>query len=170
MENFSPNLSKILDLYFDINNLTIKDIYDLKKIIDEDVEQIEKYNAFDSIRKAMLLTDNDSEDSMKNIYVANIVKSVKDKYGSQAVHDFIYKMCGDMEGNDILHRIYNLTDKQMNRFMSGQNSNLTSDEKQELKKLREGLEKLKKELKSETGSDLETGDYIAHYRKKYPAY
>ncbi|MDC4516850.1 hypothetical protein OHV55_18405, partial [Acinetobacter baumannii] len=55
-DHLSPNLKKIVENYADLN---LREIYQLKQIIDEDLYEIEKNQALLDIQNAILITESD---------------------------------------------------------------------------------------------------------------
>lgn len=103
-DNLSPNLKKIVENYADLN---LREIYQLKQIIDEDLYEIEKNQALLDIQNAILITESD--DSIQaHEFVKNIVNQTINKYGVSVVSEFYGKTRDEIELFRVLDKIYQL--------------------------------------------------------------
>lgn len=158
MEKYSDKLLKVIELCAD---LELNDIYDLKKILDEDIEQIEKYRAFNILRNAILITENNPVDSVvANDFVKEIMQTTISKYGVNEVFTFISKTRDEIDTYKLLDKLYQLP-------QVANEHDLPKDELKERIGVREKYIELKEKYENEFGTAFPSGVYLDFTRHKH---
>lgn len=158
MEKFSDNLMKIIDLYPDLD---VRDIYDLKRIIDEDIEQIEKNKTFDLIRNSILITENQNVDKdVSDQFINNIIQSAVNKYGLNEVFSFVSKTRDEIDVYRILDKLYQLP-------QVANEHELPKSELATRIQIREKYKELREKYENEHGKAFPSGTYLKFTSNKH---